>query len=36
MQTITEIHYKWQVFLTCDDIKDRSKTTFSVVNAGAQ
>ena len=26
----------WQVFLTCDDIKNRPKTTFFVVNAGAQ
>ena len=26
----------WQVFLTCDDIKNRPKSTFFVVNAGAQ
>ena len=26
----------WQVFLTCDDVKNRPKTTFFVGNAGAQ
>ena len=40
MQIITEIYYKMkpllQVFLTCDDIKERLKTTFFVVNAWAQ